>query len=94
MTRPRLWSHAYEEEARQVLGQGQKWAKAHEEFSDALNEGRALADFVIEDSLFNRAKGYRKRTVRKRKGPQGATVEETLEDVPPDTTACIYWLTF
>ena len=69
-----------------------KWRTEHPELLHALNEGRALADSVIEDSLFNRAKGYRKRTVRKRKGPQGVTVEETLEDVPPDTTACIYWL--
>lgn len=69
-----------------------KWRADHPEFMDALNDGRALADLTIEDSLYQRAKGYRKKTIRRRKSPQGEVLEETIEDIPPDTTACIFWL--
>lgn len=75
-----------------------KWADEHEEFSDILNESRELADFAVEETLYNRAIGItvtEKRTVVQA-NPNGeqkpARVEIVEKQVPPDTTACIFWL--
>lgn len=69
-----------------------KWRGEHEEFMQALNEGRELADYVVEDALFQQAKGYRVKEVRKERTPSGERRVELVREVPPDTTACIYWL--
>lgn len=69
-----------------------RWRDAHPELRDALKEGRAFADGMVEDALYKAACGFTRKTVRKRKTPQGITVEEVLEDVPPSATAQIYWL--
>lgn len=75
-----------------------EWAKKHEEFSDALTRARSEADAMVEDSLFQRAMG---RTVRETKkyvsydanGTSVPTrVEQVDKEIPPDTTACIFWL--
>lgn len=75
-----------------------KWADEHQEFSDILNESRELADFAVEETLYNRAMGItvtEKRTVVQA-NPSGeqkpARVEIVEKQVPPDTTACIFWL--
>ena len=74
-----------------------EWAKVHEEFSDALNEGRSLADSFVEDSLFRRAIGgtYTEKRMGKRPDKKGdvKNFAEVIErEMPPDTTACIFWL--
>lgn len=75
-----------------------KWVSENQELSDALNEGRSIADSKVEDSLYRRAIGFkiteRKTIVSAEKdGSQKPARIEVLErDVPPDTTACIYWL--
>lgn len=75
-----------------------KWVSENEELSVALNEGRAIADSKVEDSLYKRALGF---TVTEKKtivsaNPDGtqkpARLEVVEKDIPPDTTACIYWL--
>lgn len=53
-----------------------KYKRASEKFKSALKEGRSLIDEMVEQSLLRRAMGY---TVKER-------------DVPPDVTACIFWL--
>jgi hypothetical protein len=52
------------------------WLRNNYEFSYALKEGKQEADQMVEAALFKRAIGY------------------TLPDkqLPPDTTACIFWL--
>lgn len=75
-----------------------KWVSENEELSDALNEGRSIADSKVEDSLYRKAVGF---TVTERKtilttdkegGSKPARVEILEREVPPDTTACIFWL--
>lgn len=75
-----------------------KWKDDHPEFSEVLREDRQLADFAVEDSLYRRALGTK--TVEKRTivqaGKDGeqkpAKIEIVERDVPPDVTACIFWL--
>lgn len=76
-----------------------KWVAENEDLSDALNDGRTIADSVIESSLYERATGKTvtiKRTVISSSGNMGeqkpVKVEIIEKEIPPDTTACIYWL--
>jgi hypothetical protein len=69
------------------------WKKKHPEFMESIKRGKEIADFEIANSLYQKAKGY------KRKAIQFATFqgqitdrEEYIEDIPPDTAAAIFWL--
>jgi len=69
-----------------------QWKITHVEFSSALKAGKTPADDRVERSLFHRAVGY---TFDSEKvfQFQGEIVRaKTKEHVPPDTTACIFWL--
>lgn len=69
------------------------WKKKYPEFLQSIKKGKEMADFEIANSLYHKAKGYQRKAV------QFATFQgeitdqrEYIEDVPPDTTACIFWL--
>lgn len=75
-----------------------KWLAENEELADAVKRGRSFSDTKVETSLYQRATGYK---ITKRKTvistdangkPLPAKIETYEEDVPPDTTACIFWL--
>jgi hypothetical protein len=68
------------------------WKARHKEFSAALKMGKSEADERVERSLYHKALGY---TFDSEKvfQFQGEIVRtKTVEHVPPDTTACIFWL--
>lgn len=74
-----------------------RWAKEHEEFRNALNESRDLADMDVERTLYQRAMGFKSRETKKvieivDGQPQVKRVEETERELAPDVTACIFWL--
>lgn len=75
-----------------------RWKNAHTKFCHALNECRSKADEAVVNSLYMKATGQCvKKTVKKRQSldPDGhkvSLVEETVDYLPPDTTAMIYWL--
>lgn len=75
-----------------------KWVAENAELSDALNDGRSVADSRVEESLYKRATGYtvtEKKTVAgtgKDGAQQAVRVEVIEKEVQPDTTACIFWL--
>jgi transcriptional regulator with XRE-family HTH domain len=60
------------------------WAKLHAELSDALKEGRAHADALVEDSLYQRATGYDYNNTEVR---QVTTEEERPADKDDDSRA-------
>lgn len=69
-----------------------RWKHVHPEFCGALKVGKEPADQRVEQSLYRRATGY---TFNAEKIMQyeGAEVRiPYVEHVPPDTTACIFWL--
>ncbi len=69
-----------------------RWKIEHPEFAEALQVGKEQADVIVEQSLFRRATGY---TFDSEKiVTAGGVVQrvETMEHVPPDTTAAIFWL--
>lgn len=83
----------------------QTWKTSHPEFLHALKGGKAEADLTVTGSLFQRARGYewdeevpiKLKTVLYDNGKR-LSETETIEMrtvhrvVPPDTTACIFWL--
>jgi hypothetical protein len=68
------------------------WRHTHVEFAEALRVGKAPCDDRVEASLYHRATGY---TFESEKifNYQGKVVRaKTIEHVPPETTAAIFWL--
>jgi hypothetical protein len=68
------------------------WRATKPEFAVALKVGKSEADERVERSLYNRAIGY---TFNSEKvfQFQGQIVRTpTIEHVPPDTVAMIFWL--
>jgi hypothetical protein len=64
----------------------------HEDFCSALKGGKAVADEKVVRALYQRALGYEYDT-EKIFQYEGQEVRVPYrEKMPPDTTACIFWL--
>lgn len=69
-----------------------RWKITHPAFCEALKVGKAAPDDRVEQSLYRRAVGYSFDS-EKMFHFQGAVVRaDFVEHVPPDVTACIFWL--
>lgn len=64
------------------------WKEKEPEFFESLKKGKEIYDEEVEESLRKRALGF-KRTVEK---VTKLGIVEVKEEVPPDTTAGIFWL--
>ena len=69
-----------------------KWVAENADLKEALARGRILADVQVEESLFRRANGFKRKVSKTIKEGDKTRTETTEEEVPPDTTACIFWL--
>lgn len=74
-----------------------KWMREDEKLMNAINENRSYVDAMVEDSLYNRAKGCKiteKKTIiyNAKSGNPETRIEITEKEIPPDTTAQIFWL--
>lgn len=71
-----------------------RWQNQFPEFSQALKVGKASADDRVERSLFHRACGFKHEAVKifMPAGAKEPVHAKYTEIVPPDTTACIFWL--
>jgi hypothetical protein len=65
------------------------WKNQNQSFYLALKESKSIADDLVEASLFRKAVGYQKPVVHITKDDR---MIEFVEDVPPDTTAAIFWM--
>ena len=70
------------------------WLKKHPEFLNEIRRGRTIAGAHVAHALYRRAIGYSYESVRifVRKNGQVVRVH-TVKHLPPDTRACIFWLT-
>ncbi len=73
------------------------WKHDHLEILEALNNNKAIADIRVENALFKKANGctVTERTVSRVKSPNGEITETervVTRELPPDTTAAIFWL--
>jgi len=71
-----------------------RWQRAHPEFRESVKRGKIVADFEVTNRLFTRACGYSCKAVKifTHKGTVTGRVEY-LKHYPPNTRACIFWLT-
>jgi hypothetical protein len=69
-----------------------EWKKVHPEFSESLKAGKELADAVIAESLFHRAKGYSHPEVHVSNYQGAITITPLVKHHPPDPTSMIFWL--
>lgn len=70
-----------------------KWKTKYSNIDEALKKGKEVVDTMVENALLKRAMGY-KYTETKKKVEAGIVTEvvTTIKEVPPDTTAQIFWL--
>ena len=69
------------------------WRAKFPEFLQALKIPKEIADSRVERSLFERATGYSRESVKIFCGKDGEVTQVPfIEHVPPDTTAMIFWL--
>ena len=66
-----------------------KWKKEKGEIFEALKKGKEVADYEVENAVFKRATGY---TYEEKTYEDGVIKKKVIKEVPPDTTAQIYWL--
>ena len=69
-----------------------KWKKKYPEFGEALRRGKDVANAEVASKLYKRAVGYSYTEVTKR--VVGGKEQETVthKHMPPDVTACIFFL--
>lgn len=76
-----------------------EWQNKHSDIRNTLKKGKEVVDFEVENALLKRALGYKYMETTKEliKNPKTKQYElkitkEIEKEVPPDTTAQIYWL--
>lgn len=74
------------------------WKIRFPDIADALKKGKAVVDYEVENALLKRALGYpttdiiRERVIDEDGSEHLVITKEVTKEVPPDTTAQIYWL--
>jgi hypothetical protein len=69
-----------------------KWKKQFPGFRQALDEGKVTADAEISQALFNRAKGYERKTVDIRVVNGKVVRTKSIRYYPPDVKSIMFWL--
>jgi len=71
-----------------------RWQSTHKDFCAAVKISKNHADDKIARSLYQKAKGYSYDAVKifMPAGAEEPVIVPYVEHVPPDTTACIFWL--
>ena len=67
------------------------WKIAHPSFLESIKDGRERADFAVTQSLHKRAMGYTHKVQKAMQYQGEPIIVEIEEEVPPDTTAQIFW---
>ena len=70
-----------------------RYKQSYCEICDALKKGKEIVDIQVENALFKRAVGYEyEETKIIISEKDGRRVETVKKQMPPDTTAQIFWL--
>lgn len=70
-----------------------RYKQSYCEICDALKKGKEIVDIQVENALFKRAMGYEyEETKIIISEKDGRRVETVKKQMPPDTTAQIFWL--
>ena len=66
-----------------------EWKKKYGDISDTLKKGKDVVDIQVENALLKRALGY---VSKEQKVTKDGEIIELEKEIPPDTTAQIFWL--
>lgn len=66
-----------------------KWKTLYPAIATALSKGKEVVDMQVENALLKRAMGYKSEEIIYKNGTE---FQRVVKDVPPDTTAQIFWL--
>lgn len=66
-----------------------EWKNKYSDISDTLKRGKEIVDYEVENALLKKALGY---TVKEQKLTKDGELIEIEREIPPDTTAQIFWL--
>lgn len=71
-----------------------EWKVKFPQIRQALKKGKEISDIHVENALFKKACGYRTTEISYKADENGKLIPVSAveKDVPPDTTAQIYWL--
>lgn len=69
------------------------WMEEHEDFGAAVTTGKDAADLEVVAKLFHRATGYSHPETDIKMFNGEIIKTEVIKHYPPDTVACIFWLT-
>lgn len=69
-----------------------RWKHTHADFCEALKVGKEAADQRVEQSLYRKAVGYTQDDIHFSSYEGVVTETPYVKHIPPDTTACIFWL--
>ncbi len=69
-----------------------EWKLRYPNFSESIKAGKEDADARVAHSLHKRATGYDQKVDKVMQYQGEAVVVPTVEHVPPDTTAAMFWL--
>jgi len=69
-----------------------RWKNTHPEFGEALERGKETPDDKVEAALYQRAIGYTYTETKEKDTVKGPESEVAVKQMPPDVTACIFWL--
>lgn len=76
-----------------------RYKQSYCEICNALKKGKEVVDIQVENALFKRAVGYSFAETTKESRPNLETgkyelivTKEVIKEIPPDTTAQIFWL--
>lgn len=69
-----------------------RWRHQHQEFAEAMQSGKSLADDRVERSLYHRAIGYTFEAEEVFQYQGKIIRTKVIKHVPPDVTATIFWL--
>lgn len=73
------------------------WKSKSDKISEALKKGTEVVDLEVENALLKRALGYKSQNKQtfinvNAKGQKSQRIIVTENEVPPDTTAIVFWL--
>ena len=67
------------------------WKIQHPAFFESIKDGRERADMNVTKSLYKKAMGYKQKVTKVMQYQGVPVIVEVEEEVPPDTTAQIFW---
>ncbi len=68
------------------------WKKDHPVFFESIKRGKIIADANVAERLYTRATGYEQKTDKIFQFQGEPVIVPTIEHIPPDTGAAIFWL--